>query len=454
MSDKDAKRDAQDAQKDAKLAANDGLRVAVELRRGVFTLRAAFHAPPGLTVLLGPSGAGKSLTLHAIAGLARVAAGRIALNGCALVDVAAGVALPTRRRRVGYVPQSYALFPHLSVAENIAYGLPLPLQRPLWWDGAAREERARRVAALLRLVRLPGYEARRPGQLSGGEAQRVALARALAAEPAALLLDEPLSALDAPTRAAVRDDLRAIIAASGAPAILVTHDLAEARALGDRIVALVDGRVVAEGALAETLANPPTTTAARLFGWQTILPVTRAANMAPHSPTNLIHLTLANGQTLALPLAAWQAPTATDGASDTGGQQRRLALALRAERLLLSPDQGDEETSRIEGAAVTMRSSDSARNDDPAITLVGVIARVTDEGAFYRITVALDDMGEAARAGNGAPSASSVARVAQGAPSVVVTYSPREWAALGLTVGARVCVCAPLDAVRLVAVDE
>ncbi|HUY79354.1 MAG TPA: ABC transporter ATP-binding protein [Ktedonobacterales bacterium] len=432
---------------DAKLAANDGLRVAVELRRGGFTLRATFHAPPGLTVLLGPSGAGKSLTLHAIAGLAPVAAGRVTLHGRTLVDVAAGVALPAQQRRVGYVPQSYALFPHLSVAENIAYGLPTPLQRPVWWDRAACEERARRVAALLRLVRLPGYEARRPGQLSGGEAQRVALARALAAEPAALLLDEPLSALDAPTRAAVRDDLRAIVSASGAPAILVTHDLAEARALGDRIVALVGGRVVAAGALAETLACPPTTTAARLFGWHNILPVMSATDAPPgrHAastpPTrHAIRITLPTGQalTLAAPTDTTTVASHTQAGADASPTPT-LALALRAERLALQAAHADGASA---GANTTDRYA-SGNAEPSGFTLSGVVTQVTDEGAYYRVTVALD--------GEAAPTMESSA---DGTASLVATCSPREWAALSLAVGARVCVCAAPDAARLVMVDE
>jgi len=443
----------------AKLAANDGLRVAVELRRGGFTLRATFHAPTGLTVLLGPSGAGKSLTLHAIAGLAPIAGGRITLNGCALADAAAGVALPAQQRRVGYVPQSYALFPHLSVADNIAYGLPAPLQRPVRWDGAARAERARRVAALLRLVRLPGYEARRPQQLSGGEAQRVALARALAAEPAALLLDEPLSALDTPTRMAVRDDLRAIVATSGAPTILVTHDLAEARALGDRIVALVGGRVVAEGALAETLACPPTTTAARLFGWRNILPVAPAhdtpaeaisagTTQALVSVSKLMRVALADGQALTLP-----APTHTTAetygvpASGDGQPPRGLALALRAERLALSPQQASELAGGAATTSAVPRAPDAGGSGDLACVMSGVVAQATDEGAYYRITVAL--------AARGAPTApTSTTPATSEAPAIVVTCSPREWAALGLAVGARVCVRATPGAARLVVVDD
>ncbi|HLY30062.1 MAG TPA: ATP-binding cassette domain-containing protein [Ktedonobacterales bacterium] len=402
----------------------DGLRVAINLRRGSFHLRAAFGAPPGLTALLGPSGAGKSLTLQAIAGLTPVASGAITLNGVALVDTKRGIATPARLRRISYVPQSYALFPHLSVAGNIAYGLP-PEQGGASWRGwlksEMRERRAKRIAELLRLVRLPGFEARHPSQLSGGEAQRVALARALAAEPVALLLDEPLSALDAPTREAIRDDLRAIIAASGVPTVLVTHDLAEARALADHLVALCDGYVVAEGSLAEALASPPTSSAARLFAWENILPV---AHVERGNGTGW-HVTLTSGQKFTLPAT----PT-MDVAQGT-----RLALAMRAERLEV----------RAISAESMLPMLPMLPPLPGGISLRGVIQRMTDAGAYYRLRIALDR-----------PQEGITRQAEQEMESGFVTAlcSPREWATLGLATGARVAIVAPADAARLVVRDE
>lgn len=373
-------------------AAATALHAAVRLKRGHFTLDAALGAPAGVTALLGPSGAGKSLTLQAIAGLAAIESGRVTLNGRTLTDTQAGVALPPRLRRVGYVPQSYALFPHLSVAGNIAYGLPRTLDRA---------GRAKRVGDLLALGRLSGYAARGPRDLSGGEAQRVAVLRALAAEPEALLLDEPFSALDAPTRAAVRDDLGALIAASGLPALLVTHDLAEARALASRLALLVDGRVIAEGLLDEALASPPTLRAARLLGWSAALPVARAEIV-----DGAALVTLTCGQRLALEASA-VAPDIARGAGVA------VALALRPERLLIAraEDDGDEA-------------------DAPRDALRGVIG-VAHGAASAR--VALDGIGD---------------------ESLALALTPREWAALGLTAGLRVALRPLPGALRLVAREE
>ena len=367
-----------------------GLHVSLALWRGGFSLRAAFSAPPGLTALLGPSGAGKSLTLQALAGLIP-GEGRITLNGRELLASDRRIALPPRLRRVGYVPQSYALFPHKSVGANVAYGLPGELR------GGDRE---RQVRELLALVHLPGYSARRVGSLSGGEAQRVALARALAAQPEALLLDEPLSALDAPTRQAVRAELRAIIQASGIPTLLVTHDLAEARALADRLIALVGGRLVAEGPLAEALAHPTTATAARLLGWGNILPV---AAIMPEDGRWRVELR--GGQSLLLlDGVVGNGATAQDGSPS-------VRLALHADRLTI----------------LAGESEDGA----PAHVLQGTLCSMTDVGPYYALTVAL-------------------AGEAQEAQALTLTCSPREWAVLGLMVGAAVRVGAPQGAARLV----
>ncbi|MDQ6926193.1 MAG: ATP-binding cassette domain-containing protein, partial [Candidatus Eremiobacteraeota bacterium] len=199
-----------------------------------FTLDVAFAVPSGVTALVGPSGAGKTLTLRAVAGLLRPDAGRVACAGRVLYDSAAGVDVPARGRRVGYVFQQYALFPHLSVGENVAYGLR---------DLPARA-RAARVAELLALIGLSGAELRRPRELSGGQQQRIALARALAPTPALVLLDEPLAAVDAPLRARLGDELFALHERTSVPMLLVTHDPAEARRIADVVVRLDGGRVV------------------------------------------------------------------------------------------------------------------------------------------------------------------------------------------------------------------
>jgi molybdate transport system ATP-binding protein len=233
------------------------LTVALRSRFGDFRLDVAFDAPGGITALYGPSGAGKTLTLRAIAGLTELEAGRVALNGTVLFDRAAGIDVPTRLRRVGYVFQQYALLPHLSVDDNVGYGL----------QGWPTAERAARVAELLSLMGLPGYGDRRVGGLSGGEQQRVAVARALAPRPALLLLDEPFSALDPRVRRQVRLELRAAHEATGVPLLLVTHDLAEVRQMAQWLVLYQDGRVLRAGPTNEVLQDPGGPEAAEvLFG--------------------------------------------------------------------------------------------------------------------------------------------------------------------------------------------
>ncbi|HEY0930274.1 MAG TPA: ATP-binding cassette domain-containing protein, partial [Gemmatimonas sp.] len=187
--------------------------------------------------LVGPSGSGKTLTLRAIAGLLHVT-GRIVLDARVLLDINAArarVELPARDRHIGYVFQHYALFPHYTAAQNIAYGLQhLP-----------HTVRDARVREMLALVRLDHRAHQRPAALSGGEQQRIALARALAPKPSLLLLDEPLSALDAPLRRALGDELRQLHERTGVPMLLVTHDPEEAARIADTIIELEAGRVIA-----------------------------------------------------------------------------------------------------------------------------------------------------------------------------------------------------------------
>jgi molybdate transport system ATP-binding protein len=231
------------------------LQLTLRSRFGAFALDARFGAPSGITALFGPSGAGKTLTLRCIAGLERVEAGRIVLGERVLLDTEARVSVPTRARRIGYVFQQYALFPHLDVAANVGYGIR---DRP-------RGERERRVAELLALVNLAGYGDRSPLGLSGGEQQRVALARALATDPGLLLLDEPFAALDQRVRRRLRTELRRVHEVTGTPMLLVTHDLAEVRQLADWIVLYNRGRVLQCGAAAEVLDGPVSDEAAEVL---------------------------------------------------------------------------------------------------------------------------------------------------------------------------------------------
>jgi molybdate transport system ATP-binding protein len=202
----------------------------------VFRLEVKVGVANEILVVLGPSGAGKTTLLQCLAGLQRPREGEITLNGRVLFSSTTRINLPPRHRRVGYVFQDYALFPHLTVQQNAAYGMKR--DRYGWAGGLG-------VSEVLDMLRISHLAHRYPGQISGGERQRTALARALLAGPELLLLDEPLSALDRETRLLLRGELKSLQRRWGIPFILVTHDLEEAEFLGDRVIRLERGKVVA-----------------------------------------------------------------------------------------------------------------------------------------------------------------------------------------------------------------
>jgi molybdate transport system ATP-binding protein len=219
------------------------LEVALRHRLGGFALDIRFDAPPGVTVLFGRSGAGKTTIVNAVAGLLRPDEGRVAVGGRVLLDTAAGVWVPAHRRRVGYVFQDARLFPHRSVAGNLAYG-------------ARGRGDPDGVIGMLGLAPLLD---RRPRDLSGGERQRVAIGRALLSDPALLLADEPLAALDAPRKAEILPYLERLRDALAIPILYVTHQPAEVARLATTVVAVEAGRVAAIGPAAEVLADPGVT---------------------------------------------------------------------------------------------------------------------------------------------------------------------------------------------------
>jgi molybdate transport system ATP-binding protein len=205
-----------------------------------------FDAPPGVTVVFGPSGAGKSTLLAIVAGLLAPSSGRIALGERVLYDSERGISVPSHHRKLALVFQSLALFPHMSVGDNVRYGVP---------KSHPAEKRDELQKEWCRRMHVEHVVARRPATLSGGEAQRVALARALASEPEALLLDEPFTALDSTLRTELGRELESVVGDLALPVVLVTHDKDAARLLGDRAVGLESGRVTRAGSVAEVLGE-------------------------------------------------------------------------------------------------------------------------------------------------------------------------------------------------------
>lgn len=231
------------------------------------TVHADFQIPagdPGITVLFGPSGAGKTCILRCLAGLLKPEHGLISLGDQAWLDSDRGIWLPPQKRQIGYLSQDYALFPHLRVAQNIDYGL----------RGLPVNVRTARVDEVINLLSLSHLQDRYPAQLSGGEQQRVALARAVARRPKLVLLDEPLSALDAPMRETLRRELRELLLSLRLQSILVTHDRLEALALGDRLIVIDKGKILQHGAVLDVFNQPATADVARIVGVDTVEPAT------------------------------------------------------------------------------------------------------------------------------------------------------------------------------------
>ena len=247
------------------------LEVAIEKRFAGFILRAQFTAQDTATAILGASGCGKSMTLRCIAGIVKPDKGRIVLDGVPLFDSEKKIDLPPQKRGVGLLFQNYALFPNMTVEQNILCGLH------------AEPDRAKRRAAcaeMIRALRLEGLEKRLPAALSGGQQQRVALARILAAKPKILMLDEPFSALDSYLREQVEGEVGALLAAFQGPALLVTHNRDEAYRLCREMIVMDGGRVLRAGETKAVFADPRSCTAARLTGCKNILPCVKAG---PHS---------------------------------------------------------------------------------------------------------------------------------------------------------------------------
>ncbi len=242
------------------------LSIDIEKRLGDFHLQVQLDTGDNVLALLGPSGCGKSMTLKCLAGIEKPDRGRIVLNGVTLFDSERRINLPPQKRRVGYLFQQYALFPHMSVQQNIAAGV------------RQKEGATQRIRAMIHAMHLDGLEQRRPHQLSGGQQQRLALARILVNEPEILLLDEPFSALDSQLRFALEQEVRQVIRRFGKTVVLVSHNREEVFRLSDRVAIMDHGSIDTVGTREEIFSNPTTCNGALMTGCRNLSPIRPAAN--------------------------------------------------------------------------------------------------------------------------------------------------------------------------------
>ena len=243
------------------------MKLSVNLQKRLsanFALDVKFSIPPGVTMLFGASGSGKTTLLRCVAGLIRPDSGQVKVGDQILFDSDARVDVPVPQRKVGLLFQNLALFPHLSVAKNIEYGL----------DGLDRTHARQRTENILKSFRISGVRKHKPNEISGGERQRVALARTLVTDPRVLMLDEPLSALDYPTQSQIIQDLRAWNAARDIPILYVTHSQREVFALGERVISLENGRILSQGTPQDVLETPTNESLAQLAGFENFFDAT------------------------------------------------------------------------------------------------------------------------------------------------------------------------------------
>ncbi|MDE2843216.1 MAG: ABC transporter ATP-binding protein [Chloroflexota bacterium] len=306
----------------------------ISYRVGQFSLAAQWEVEAGqLLTLFGPSGAGKTTLLRAIAGLVRPQEGSIRIGDRMVFDSDSGLFVPPHRRRVGFLTQGHHLFPHLTVAGNIAYGLAR----------ATPAGRQRRVAELVEMFQLNGLEQRRPDEISGGQQQRAALARALAPSPELMLLDEPFSSLDIELRRTLRGELREKLRAAAIPAILVTHDIEEAISMADQVQIIEGGQVGAAGNPLQLLGQPGQGRVARLVGVENLIPMV-VTSVQPQDGTMVCARQDGGSPRLEVPL------------SDVA-QGDQVTVGIRASDIILSDSEprGSSARNRLPGVVSDVR---------------------------------------------------------------------------------------------------
>jgi molybdate transport system ATP-binding protein len=341
-----------DSRAEAALSAADAvtrLEARFQKRFAEFALDVEFSAGAGFNILFGASGAGKTTLLDCVAGLTAPDSGRIAIGSRLLFD--ATTSLPVEKRRVGYVLQSLALFPHLSVQKNVEYGMAhLPVS-----------QRRERAATILQAFRIKHLARRSAREISGGESQRVALARTLVTDPEVLLLDEPLAALDAPTKAKIIDDLRKWNRTHRIPVLYVTHSREEVFALGERVLVLEAGRIVAEGTPHEVMLAPMRETVAQLAGFENIFDATVDA-VHPERGTMVCRIEpdVSLAQNTASASSSRWTPVVIETPLVRGGVGAHLRVGIRAGDILLatSPPVGLSARNVLPGRITSLEQRD------------------------------------------------------------------------------------------------
>jgi molybdate transport system ATP-binding protein len=327
----------------------------VELRHrlGAFELDAAFHFgnSPGVTALFGPSGTGKSTIIGALAGLIQPAFGRVVLGGETLLDTSSGICVPARERRIGVVFQDARLFPHMNIHANLLYG----------WHRAPEKAARERVDSTIALFGLEALLARRPRTLSGGERSRVALARALLMSPRALLLDEPLAALDAPRKAEILPFLERLVRETKIPMLYVSHSLDEVARLADRMIVLDRGRVLAEGSLFDITARLDLVTGRPLVPGA-VLEATIARHDEAHGLTELLFA----GEILVVPRTA-----------QTPGEKVRIRIDPEDVMLALAHPEGVSANNIFPASVVAIQTGATDADVQLKLKQARLVARIT-----------------------------------------------------------------------------